>query len=44
MVSTSEVEELGNSGTVLLYVYMQIFCYSYYFYCNHQVYFVALSL
>ena len=26
VVSTSEVEELGDSGTVLLYVYMQMFC------------------
>ena len=25
MVSTSEVEGLGDSGTVLLYVHMQIF-------------------
>ena len=27
MVSTSEVEGLGDSGTVLLYVYMQIFLF-----------------
>ena len=27
MVSTSEVEGLGNSGTVLLYVYMQMFLF-----------------
>ena len=27
MVSTSEVEGLGDSGTVLLYVYMQMFLF-----------------
>ena len=27
MVSTSEVEGLGNSGTVLLYVYKQMFLF-----------------
>ena len=27
MVSTSEVEGLGDSGTVILYVYMQIFLF-----------------
>ena len=26
MVSTSEVERLGDSRTVLLYVYIQMFC------------------
>ena len=31
MVSTSEVEGLGDSGTELLYVYMQIFFYSFLF-------------
>ena len=50
VVSTSEVEGLGDSGTVLLYVYMQMFlfiiiCYSYYeciFYCNHHFKFILL--
>ena len=27
MVSTSEVEGLGNSGTVILYVYMEMFLF-----------------
>ena len=27
MVSTSEVEGLGDSGTVLLYVYMQMYLF-----------------
>ena len=30
MVSTSEVEGLGDSGTVLLYVYLQIFVHNYF--------------
>ena len=52
MVSTSEVEGLGNSGTVLLYMYMQVFlfiiiCCSYYeciIVTIIQVYFITLSL
>ena len=53
MVSISEVEGLADSGTVLLYVYLQIF-YSNYFYYSYyecifiviiiQVYFITLSL
>ena len=42
MVSTSEVEGLGDSGTILLYVYLQMFLFiiifivAMYFYCNHH--------
>ena len=45
MVSTSEVEGLVYSGTVLLYVYLQIFLFiiifieaimNVFFYCNHN--------
>ena len=53
MVSTSEVEGLGDSGTVLLYVHMQMFLV-HNFCCNNyecifiviiiQVYFITLSL
>ena len=53
MVSTSEVEGLGDSGTVLLCVYMQMFLFIY-FCCSYnesiciviiiQVYFITLRL
>ena len=43
VVSTSEVEGLGDSGTVLLYVYMQMFLFIIIFvatimnvFCNHH--------